>query len=690
MADSVIGALSVKITADTDGLKTGIKASGDAVVIAGKQLRKGINDFGKWATAGVLATSAIGGAMVKMNLTAIRELKNLALAADENVASFQRGAFAAKKFGIEQEKYGDILKDVNDRVGDFLISGAGPMTDFFEQIAPKVGITADAFKGLSGQESLGLYVKSLQDANVSQQEMTFFMEAIASDSTMLVPLFKDNAKQLKEMSAHAESLGVGLSNIDVAKAELASRQLDDSAAHIDALTKTATVELAPILVAVSKLFADTANNAGNAGTLIQDAIGGATTVVGVFADGLHGVHIIFKTLEIAALGFSALAVKVFQGITNTIATSIDGWVMMVNEAIKAINSIYDTGIEEIPSVRSSEFVKSVNEVAANMVDLVGETNAELHNLATQPLPSDEIKKFVENAKVEFNEMAAVLSKSLTPKKSEDEEGGSGVGTKKSSEIGFIEAETIGILEALNLRFMSQEEAELGHLQRQKEMQNAFLAEGKITAKEHADEMVRIRQAEEETKRAITLSNVQEGFAVLLSKSKTAQKAMQKIAIVNAVIKGKEAAVSAWNAGMSTGGPWAPLVAAGYATASIAKTGSMIASIRSGGSSMGGSGGGGSIPGGATGGSGGDGSISGGATGGSGGGGSIPGGATGGSTGGSTGGQTSQAPQQVQQPQRNIDVRFTGSAAITAMVRDEIIPALNEAAGDGVNMNFVGE
>ncbi len=67
-------------------------------------------------------------------------------------------------------------------------------------------------------------------------------------------------------------------------------------------------------------------------------------------------------------------------------------------------------------------------------------------------------------------------------------------------------------------------------------------------------------------------------------------------LAEAVIKGYQAAVSAWSAGMSVGGPYAPAVAAAYTAASLVQTGMQISKISSmtfgGGSSGGGGGGGG--------------------------------------------------------------------------------------------------
>lgn len=653
MAETVIGALSVVITADTKGVQDGLKATGKALKLSGDKLRKNINQWGKWALAATAAATGVAAAIVKSNLSAIKELENTAKAADTQVAAFQRGAFAANSVGISTEKYGDILKDVNDRVGDFLISGAGPMVDFFETIGPKVNITAEAFKGLSGQQSLGLYIKSLQDAGVSQQEMTFFMEALASDSIALAPLFQDNAKAFNALTKEAKSLGIGLSDIDVAKAALASGELAKVAGIIDSISKQVTVELAPIISAVADLFVDMAKEAGGSSQFIKESIGGVVSVVGVFADGLRGIEIIFKGLEIAALGFSALIANVFSGITSIISGLVDTFTGGINTIIETSNDLLGTDFATIPALSNSDFVKSIDETAAAMIGIVRETNEELNQLLLAPLPSEEIKTFVDDAVVEYEKLATAKAKALGA----DKLGDKGVGTKTTSEIELVEAETIGLLEALSLRFLSQEEMQLAHLDREREMLAAARANGQLTAIQHSEKLAEIKQQEEDLKRNITLNAIQQGVQALASNSKKVRKLMAAAATAQAIIKGKQAAVDAWQAGMSTGGPWAPFVAAAYAAASIINTTSMIKSINSSGS------GGAPKP---------SANIS------------APGG---GFNSGGVGAQNTG--QQQQQPARVVSVSFVGSAAITAMVRDEIIPALNEAIGDGVTIDFPG-
>jgi len=646
MAETVIGALSVKITADTKGVQDGVKATGKALKLSGKQLRENANKWGKWAAAAVAAAAGIAAAIVKSNLTTIRELKNQAFAANTTVEAFERGAFAAKQFGISQEKYGDILKDTNDRIGDFLVSGAGPMVDFFETIAPKIGITAEAFKGLSGEESLGLYIKSLQDAGVSQQEMTFFMEALASDSTRLVPLFQDNAKSFNALTKEAEALGIGLSSIDVEKAEMASEALDRAAASTDAMQKQLTVELAPIIGTIIDRFEAMAREAGGASNFIRQAIGGAINTVGVFADGVHGIILIFKGLEVAALGFSALAAKVFAGLVNTAAWMVDGVKGDINSLIKMSNDFLGTSFELMPLDKDSDFVKSVNAVAEGMVATVGEANAALNESLLDARPSEEMKAAVDVAIKQYERLAKLRSD-----EKENKTDGGGVGTKKSSEIEVFEAETIGLLEAMGLRFMQQEEMELAHLQRQREMINASLAAGELTQIQHSEKMAEIKQKEEDVKRQITLSGIQAGFQALASGSKKVEKMMKAVAIVQAVIKGKQAAVDAWQAGMSVGGPYAPVVAAAYTAASIANTASMINSIRGSGKSA-----------------------------------PSPSAGVGGA---SSQPQAQQGTTQQATTQRNITIDMQGSGLFSSDQVRQLIGQINEQTGDGVELSFAG-
>lgn len=94
------------------------------------------------------------------------------------------------------------------------------------------------------------------------------------------------------------------------------------------------------------------------------------------------------------------------------------------------------------------------------------------------------------------------------------------------------------------------------------------------------------------------STLSHGAALINAVSSSGKRMFEfgkNLSIANAIVSGGQAAVDAWKAGMATGGPWAPAIAASYVALSLARTGGLINSIKSqsfgGGGSMSGGGGG---------------------------------------------------------------------------------------------------
>lgn len=201
---TVIGALRVTLGLDSQQFQRGVGAAGRAM----QQMRGGLMAV----SAAMAAVGTAAFALVASTATAANEIQRQAQIANASTEQFQRMAFAARSVGIEQDKLADILKDVNDRVGDFLQTGGGPMQDFFENVAPKVGVTADMFRDLSGPDALQLYVDTLQRAGLSQQDMTFYLEQMASDATALIPLLANNGAELQRLGDAAEASGAIMSD----------------------------------------------------------------------------------------------------------------------------------------------------------------------------------------------------------------------------------------------------------------------------------------------------------------------------------------------------------------------------------------------------------------------------------------------------------------------------------------------
>lgn len=230
MASKSLGTLTVDLIAKVGGFVRGMTEaeraadkSAKKILAEKKRMAKKLDDIyknvGKFAKVGFAAVAAAATAAAAAVALAMRdtiqqgaELQRMAMLANSTVQEFQALSIGARTVGLETEKMGDMLKDFNEKVGEFHQTGAGQMKDFFEQIAPKIGITADAFKGLSGPQALQLYYDSLERAGLSQEEMSFYMENMASDATALIPLLADGGARLNEIADAADNAGAIMSN----------------------------------------------------------------------------------------------------------------------------------------------------------------------------------------------------------------------------------------------------------------------------------------------------------------------------------------------------------------------------------------------------------------------------------------------------------------------------------------------
>jgi len=194
--------LNTKINLDSSAFQRGIAKSKKSVSTFASTL--------KGSLLPVLGAAGAAGAMISLGknaLTTAKEIKNLAGVAGLGVEEFQKYADAAKTVNIDQSKLADIFKDTSDKMGDFMQADSGAMVDFFEQIAPAVGATKEEFIGLNGADSLQKYFSYLEQANIPHQDMVFYMEAIASDATMLIPLLENGGEAFRTLGAGAEAAG---------------------------------------------------------------------------------------------------------------------------------------------------------------------------------------------------------------------------------------------------------------------------------------------------------------------------------------------------------------------------------------------------------------------------------------------------------------------------------------------------
>lgn len=268
-----------------------------------------------------IAGAAVGslGAVTGMALAYsnnAKEIQNLATVADMGVVEFQRMAVAAQQVGITQEQLSDQIKDFNEKLGEFVLTGKGEATDAFELLQKHSKMSGEEIKKFalemqkaSGGDAMQMYVNKLEEAGVSQEQMSFLTENMANDFTKLLPIFADNGAAIEEWGNAAERAGFIITEQGIETAIDFSAQAQLLEFQLKGMSNTMLAAVVPALVDIAdaffqdseqgstfaqvgdtlaitlKLLASTAIVVGNAFYLVGDAIGAGAAAMMRFLSG---------------------------------------------------------------------------------------------------------------------------------------------------------------------------------------------------------------------------------------------------------------------------------------------------------------------------------------------------------------------------------------------------------------------
>lgn len=210
-----LGTLTLDLIAKIGSFTGPIKDAEKQTKTSFDNMRKHVNTYGV-AIAGAAAGAVTAlAAMAVDTANQAADLERFALRANTTTQEFQKMAVGASAFGVEGDKLSDMMKDFNEKLGELTAIGAGGGVDFFEQIAMKTEGSSEAAKKLildmqklSGPEALQLYVDKLEEAGVTQQQMSFYLESMASDLTDLYPLLANGGEGMRLYGDMAERAGI--------------------------------------------------------------------------------------------------------------------------------------------------------------------------------------------------------------------------------------------------------------------------------------------------------------------------------------------------------------------------------------------------------------------------------------------------------------------------------------------------
>lgn len=394
--NDILSRIQVLLDADTANFSVGMqKAKGESKSTF-ESIRENATKMGTAVVAGSVAAVGALIAMADAQAQQAQQIEIAAYKAQASTTEFQKNSIAARQVGIETEQLGDIYKDFNEKVGEMITAGSGGMVDWMEQVAVKTEGGADGamrlakeMATLSGPAAMGVYVAKMEEANLSLDQQNFLMESMASESQMLLPLYRDNAEQVRLWGDAAERTGMILDEQGIQKAaefrvqsELLKMQLEGAKTQLVQAVIPAFVDIADAFNTGDKearAMADGGEVLANILRGVAAIAMGLYTTVNLVANTMAGVAVsatnAMNVVDQAAQAKSAKwydklpGVKLFKA-SVLITADIQNPDSVIADMKKQNQKIVEEGAAMIGKV----FDNATSEAAAKMADIYGKSN----------------------------------------------------------------------------------------------------------------------------------------------------------------------------------------------------------------------------------------------------------------------------------------------------------------------------
>lgn len=310
---------------------------------------------GVLAAGAAAATAAIAGLASTLRFEAITEIKKTADFLNMSTEALSTWTYAAKSVGLEADKVGDIFKDVQDKIGDFVATGGGEAKDIFDNL----GLSVKDLKNLKPDEQLIKIAEGLEKVGTNGEKI-FYMESLADEASRLLPLLENGAAGLKKMQREAELLGVALTDVEVEQVAMASTEFGRLGTAAEGFANQLTIQLSGAFANSSKGLMDFLEDMGGMKKVVANVIEFSVDAIAWVIDSLHMWRIPLKQVEI---GWRMLGDEVMDVLSSN-AESV-AWFG---------NKVLGFLLDKLASVL--DYIASANEFLAEYLGESGERFAE--------------------------------------------------------------------------------------------------------------------------------------------------------------------------------------------------------------------------------------------------------------------------------------------------------------------------
>jgi len=299
------------------------------------------------------ATSQISGIVSSVS-TSLDSLNDLSNRIDVPVQKLQGLGLAAKLSGIDTEQFATAVTRLGVSIGKADPGGA------FDKTLRSVGVSLAEIRGLRPEQQFEAISAAIGALPTSADRAAAAVEIFGKQGAALVPLFKEGAASVEELTARAERLGIIVSEDQVSNIAKMNDAFDLVRATVEGIIGQVTGNLAPVVTAIADeflAFVESFSGAnGEGGTAIADAItdtllNGAEFLAGVFDSFVSQFGDLSSVLVDAGAVFQATGevfTIVYEGLRaafNAFEIAGNSLALALGKALEAIGSYLNSDLE---------------------------------------------------------------------------------------------------------------------------------------------------------------------------------------------------------------------------------------------------------------------------------------------------------------------------------------------------------
>lgn len=410
---ATIGKLMVLWGTDIQGLVSGNAKAKQNTRDASNSMQRSADQARKGFSLLSTQVKALAGAVGLGLLTksAIASGDALAKTADKLGIATDRLAgmrIAAERSGVASNTLDMAIQRMTRRLAE-AAHGTGEAKDAIKEL----GLDAQALARMTPDQQFRSIADAMAQIDGQGQKVRLSFKLFDSEGVALVNTLKMGAQGLDEAQREAEALGLALTRVEAAKLE----QVADAGARardsVKGVGNQLALALAPGIELASNRMAALVAQTGGFRNEIQFAMDLGVNAVGLFADGLHGLKVVWKGIEIVGRSTMTGTMQLLQTFVMATEFVLNQILKGVNRTLRAVNAIspWDFPLAEMLDM-SSGWEQLAQKAYAGTLEAVADLNA----LLMQPLPSEQIRgameKIAADAEARARDIAAARSTAL--------------------------------------------------------------------------------------------------------------------------------------------------------------------------------------------------------------------------------------------------------------------------------------